>query len=65
MRKRTLAMALALAAPLMLGGCWEDPQVTLHEPGEYKGHRDPLLNQQASTRGEQLQKRFQLVQMDR
>ena len=65
MPNRTLAAAVALAATFMLSGCWEDPEVTLHEPGEYKGSRDPLLNQQASARVEQLQKRFQLVQMDR
>ena len=65
MPNRTLAVAVALTAAFMLSGCWEDPEVTLHEPGEYKGSRDPLLNQQASARVEQLQKRFQLVQMDR
>ncbi len=65
MPNRTLAVAVALAATVVLSGCWEDPEVTLHEPGEYKGSRDPLLNQQASARVEQLQKRFQLVQMDR
>ena len=63
--KKSLLMAVGVVATLGLTGCWEDPEVTLHEPGEYKGTRDPLLNQQAAARTEALQKRFQLVQADR
>ena len=65
MRNDVKALVGALAAAVLLTACWEDPQITLHQPGEYKGSRDPLLDQQASARSEQLQKRFELVQMDR
>lgn len=56
---------LAAAIAVMLTGCWEDTDVTLHEPGEYKGARDPLLHPGAASRDEALQARFRLVQTDR
>lgn len=59
-----LAVALFVAAA-GLSGCYEDADVTVHEPGKYKGAKDPLLSQQASARDEALNKRFQHVQMDR
>jgi hypothetical protein len=59
-----LAVALVIAAA-GLSGCYEDADVTVHEPGMYKGSTDPLLSQQASARDEALNKRFQLVQTDR
>jgi len=62
-KARVLGLGLLCAAGL--AGCWEDADVTVHEPGEYKGSEDPLLNQQASSRAESLEKRFQLVQTDR
>jgi uncharacterized lipoprotein YajG len=65
MKNKARAVLGVMAASVMLTGCWEEPTVTLHKPGEYKGSPDPLLNQQASARSEQLQKRFELVQMDR
>ncbi len=65
MPMRKLALALGLTAAVGLTGCWEDANVTVHEPGQYKGQKDPLLSQQASARGEALKKRFQLVQADR
>jgi hypothetical protein len=48
-----------------LAGCWDSTEVTVHNPGEYKGEQDPLLAQSASSRAETLTKRFQLVQADR
>ena len=58
------AAAVVLAAGL--AGCWEDTaQVTVHNPGEYKGEPDPLLAQSASARSGTLTKRFELVQVDR
>jgi hypothetical protein len=48
-----------------LAGCWDSTEVTVHNPGEYKGEQDPLLAQPASSRTETLTKRFQLVQADR
>ncbi|NIR31991.1 MAG: hypothetical protein GWN84_22335 [Gammaproteobacteria bacterium] len=63
---KTGGMCAALAAVLLaLGGCYETNEVTVHQPGEYKGKSDPLLEQQASAREESLQKRFELVQTDR
>ncbi|MBL38044.1 MAG: hypothetical protein ACNS61_04635 [Candidatus Wenzhouxiangella sp. M2_3B_020] len=38
---------IALAA-LALVGCYESPDVTLHEPGVYKGEQDPLVKKLAN-----------------
>lgn len=59
-----LAIAVVISAA-GLSGCWEDSDVTIHEPGKYKGMKDPLLTQQAAARDEALKKRFELVQVDR
>ena len=41
---RKLMMAVsALALAAVLTGCYEDPDVTVYEPGVYKGKEDPLL----------------------
>ena len=58
-----IAAAVVLAAGL--AGCWDTTDVTVHNPGEYKGPPDPLLAQSASARSETLSKRFQSVQIDR
>ena len=57
------AAVVVLAAGLV--GCWDSTEVTVHNPGEYKGDPDPLLAQSASARSGTLTKRFQLVQIDR
>ena len=57
------AATVVLAAGL--AGCWDSTEVTVHNPGQYKGEPDPLLAQSASSRAETLTKRFQLVQIDR
>jgi hypothetical protein len=62
--KPTLLPALVLLAGL-LTGCYESSDVTVYEPGEYKGKSDPLLNQDSTQRAETLAKRFELVQTDR
>ncbi len=64
---RTLALAAALGV-LSLGvtGCSEKASVTLHEPGVYKGHKDPLLAKQRDPEHiESLQERFASGQTDR
>jgi len=62
---RTLAAAV-VAASAGLSGCWESTDVTVHEPGEYKGMKDPLVeSKSAAAREETLQQRFQMVQTDR
>ncbi len=65
----TIKNAMLIAATVVLAtglaGCWDSTEVTVHNPGEYKGEQDPLLAQPASSRTETLTKRFQLVQADR
>jgi hypothetical protein len=65
--RRPLAMALALAVlPMSLTACAERADVTLHEPGVYKGATDPLLAQQQNPQQIQtLQDRFAKGQSDR
>ena len=60
-------MALALAIlPMSLTACAERADVTLHEPGVYKGGTDPLLAQQQNPEQIQtLQDRFAKGQSDR
>ena len=60
-------MVLALAfLPLSLTACAERAEVTLHEPGVYKGGEDPLLAKQQSPQyAETLQERFAKGQSDR
>ncbi len=41
--RRLLTAASALALAAVLTGCYEDPDVTVYEPGVYKGKEDPLL----------------------
>lgn len=65
MNTRGLIAVAFVVAAAGLSGCWEDSDVTIYAPGEYKGKKDPLLNQSAAAREEALKKRFQLVQMDR
>ena len=50
---------------LALAGCYEPADVTVHEPGVYKGAKDPLLNTDANKRNEELVARFNQVQRDR
>ena len=60
--RRLLVVLLCVGG---LAGCSESPDFTVHEPGQYKGSMDPLLQQQAASRNEVLAKRFNLVQADR
>ena len=64
-----LKMALPLTMTLLtlgLAGCYESPSVTVHEPGAYKGDKDPLMEKQRSSEQQQrLRERFNLVQTDR
>ncbi|TNF87545.1 MAG: hypothetical protein EP301_06575 [Gammaproteobacteria bacterium] len=64
-RRGALTIAM-LASAVAVSGCYESPGVTVHRQGEYKGMKDPLLDAKATAeREETLQKRFQLVQVDR
>jgi hypothetical protein len=65
--RRLLATVLALAVlPMSLTACAEKADVTLHEPGVYKGGKDPLLAKQQNPEYiETLQERFARGQSDR
>lgn len=41
--RRVLTAAGAIALAVSLTGCYEDPDVTVYDPGVYKGKEDPLL----------------------
>ena len=57
---------ILLASGLLVAGCYEKPEVTFFEAGEYQGRTDPLLELQATEEQRQrLLQRLQLVQMDR
>jgi hypothetical protein len=61
--KRRWYIAAAVIALMGLIGCSSEPRgVTMHEPGVYKGAKDPLL---AHERQQELIDRFKLVQTDR
>jgi len=62
MYKKFIAIMLVIASSLLLSGCLEDLQVTLHEPGVYMGPSDPLLETAQSSA---LAERLSAGQMDR
>jgi hypothetical protein len=58
--------AVLLASAMISTGCYEKPQATFFEPGEYKGRTDPLLALEATPEQQQkLVERLRSVQMDR
>lgn len=60
-------MKILLLLPLLafgLAGCYEDTDVTLHEPGVYKGS-DDHQTMSDEERAETLKRRFKQVQTDR
>ncbi|MEJ2507950.1 MAG: hypothetical protein P8009_00490 [Gammaproteobacteria bacterium] len=62
----TLFAALAVLLSGLVAGCYESPDATLHEPGVYKGDRDPLQALEKTEKQQQrLRDRFNLVQTDR
>ena len=66
-RCRPLASAMFLAV-LSIGfiGCTDKADMTLHEPGVYKGSKDPLLARETDPEySKQLDDRFLQVQTDR
>ena len=49
-----------------LTGCLEEPEVEIHEPGQYIGVRDPLLDKSGTPEfRQQLANRLNQVQTDR
>lgn len=63
---KTILCLATLCAAAALSGCYESPDVTLHEPGVYKGAEDPLLAKaQQSQHADELRERMLAVQTDR
>ena len=66
MKRRGALTIAVLAGAVAVGGCYESADVTVHSPGQFKGMKDPLLDAKSTAEREEiLQKRFQLVQVDR
>ena len=64
--KFKLWLTAAAFAGIILCGCYESPGIAFHEPGVYKGKKDPFLaKQQQPDRQKQLVERFKNVQTDR
>lgn len=63
---KLLTVWLFISSPFWLSACYESVNVTLHEPGEYKGHEDPLLSKMKQQQlQEKLDERFKVSQSDR
>ena len=63
---KSMLAGFAVAGTLLLAGCAESTDVTLHKPGVYKGPADPLVEKQRSpAQQEALLARFNSVQTDR
>jgi hypothetical protein len=62
--KRKLWILILIPLFAMLSGCSSDEsrELTIHEPGLYKGGKDPLL---AKNMHQELNNRFKMVQTDR
>lgn len=66
MSGRAMRMAWLAATLVALAGCYDSVTPTVHEPGVYKGDRDPLLAKHATPEAKQaLQERFAMSQTDR
>ena len=61
-KPRIIIPVLAVA---VLWGCYESADITFHEPGIYKGRRDPLLDHRQPGGQQQLIERFKKIQTDR
>lgn len=63
---RSILVVLVGWLSLTATGCVEQTQVTVHEPGVYKGSPDPLLAKQTDPAHiEMLEERFRMGQSDR
>lgn len=62
----SMLCGIAIVLGLGMAGCSESENVTLHEPGVYKGTVDPIVEKQGSAeQQERLVQRFNMVQTDR
>jgi hypothetical protein len=63
---KTLKIALVAAVGLLTSGCGQATEVTVYEPGVYKGASDPLLSKANDPAYQQaMQDRLQRGQTDR
>ena len=62
---KTLNLALVASVGLLVSGCGEATEVTVYEPGVYKGSSDPLLSKTGAEHQQAMQERFQRGQTDR
>jgi len=62
---KTLKLAMVAAIGLLTSGCGEATEVTVYEPGVYKGPTDPLLSKLGAEHQKAMQERFQRGQTDR
>lgn len=63
---KSALIGLAFTGVLVLAGCAESSDVTLHKAGVYKGPNDPLIEKQRSpAQQEALLARFNRIQTDR
>ncbi len=62
MRRISYLLTAFFVLAALWGCCLESRKVTMHEPGKYKGVKDPLL---ALKNQQQLIDRLKLVQTDR
>lgn len=60
-----LNMLLMGLIVVVLTGCYESSNLTVHKPGVYKGAKDPLLGANQEERAGSLSERFKLGQLDR
>ena len=59
-------LAAGVAMVAVVAACYESPDVSLHEPGQYLGKTDPLVEKMKSEDfRRQLVDRFKEVQTDR
>lgn len=66
MAAKYMSGVAVLGLALLVGCAEEPPVVEIHEPGEYKGKLDPLLNKAGTAEHEgRLRERFRMVQTDR
>lgn len=61
--KKYISIFISLLFVMGLAACSDESrEMTMHEPGQYKGGKDPLL---AKNMDKELQDRFMQVQTDR
>ena len=65
MHSRILTFSAVALLSFNLSGCWESTDITVHQPGEYMGAPDQLLQADVGARSDKLKERFQTVQIDR